>query len=182
MYQHLYLCHHKRLIFSLGILLTPYLLVLQWVCNYFTLTQRYSAIASAVLRGICTLPNANAVAMGNREETQPKTSIFNIASASLHAKNGVSVITSWEKTQSETRPHEEWSLRYHISYYKVIWNKRQDTSVIRIYLRHVLDRVCLSLQSNSRCALRKRVTDLIAGWDHCDTNRRRAYKVIWDTL
>jgi hypothetical protein len=32
----------------------------------------------------------------------------------------------------------------------------------------------LSLQRNPRRVIKMHITDLIAGWGHCDTNRRRA--------
>jgi hypothetical protein len=62
----------------------------------------------------------------------------------------------------------------HVSHYKVIQDVRSGTSPIRIHLRRALVRACLILEINLKRARRARVTDLITGWGHCDTNRRRA--------
>jgi hypothetical protein len=60
------------------------------------------------------------------------------------------------------------------SHYKVIQYVCQGASLIRIHLRRALGRAYIPLQSNSRCALKTPVADLIAGWGHCGTNRRHA--------
>jgi hypothetical protein len=65
-------------------------------------------------------------------------------------------------------------LRHPISYYRVIGDARPGASPIMIHLRRALVRARLPLEINPRHAIRVCIVNLIAGWGHYDTNRRRA--------
>jgi hypothetical protein len=88
--------------------------------------------------------------------------------------------TICEKNTMKTCPNKKWrridctSPSSRLVLQSNLRGTCQVTSLIRIHLRRTLDRACLPLQSNSRCALRACMANLIASWHQCDTNRRRA--------
>jgi hypothetical protein len=47
-----------------------------------------------------------------------------------------------------------------------------NASSVRIHLRRAIGRAGLPLEINLRRAIKVHVTDLIASWGHCGTNRR----------
>jgi hypothetical protein len=64
-------------------------------------------------------------------------------------------------------------LHHRVSYYKVVQDVCLVMSLIRIYLGHTVVSPRLPLEINLRCS-RVCVADLIAGWGHYGTTRRRA--------
>jgi hypothetical protein len=82
--------------------------------------------------------------------------------------------TQLRRVHTKNRDTQMARLRRPILYYRVIGDAHLGASSIIIHLRRALVRARLPLEISPRHAIKVHVVDLIVGWGHYDTNRRRA--------